>query len=109
MDITLERIIQEVKSQQKKQSDLTDFLGISDSTFGNWKSGLNTSYLKYIHAIASYLDVSVEYLKGETDIKKPPIENDERLEELYKVVKDFDETEMALFKAYADWIRSNRK
>lgn len=109
MDITLERIIQEVKAQQKKQSDLTDFLGISDSTFGNWKSGLNTSYLKYLHAIASYLDVSVEYLKGETDIKKPPIENDERLDEIYELVKNLDESEQMALKAFVAGLKANRK
>jgi transcriptional regulator with XRE-family HTH domain len=73
MDITLQRIIEELKSKNLRQIDLTNFLGTTHNTFGNWKSGLNKSYLKYLHAIASYLDVDVEYLKGETDIKKAPL------------------------------------
>ncbi len=71
MDITLERIIQELKNQNKRQMDLTDFLGLTHNIFGNWKAGRNTSYKKYIHAIANYLGVSVEYLRGETDNKYP--------------------------------------
>ena len=74
MDITLERIIQELKEQNKKQRDLTDHLGLTHNIFGNWKAGRNSSYKKYIHAIAQYLDVSVEYLKGETETKKSPDE-----------------------------------
>jgi transcriptional regulator with XRE-family HTH domain len=80
MDITIERISNELKTQNKKQQDLTEFLGIGHSTFANWKAGLNKSYLKYLHAIADFLDVSVEYLKGETDEKKKPsADNDEEL------------------------------
>jgi transcriptional regulator with XRE-family HTH domain len=109
MDITLKRIIEELKIQKKKQIDLTNFLGLTHNNFGNWKNGRNTSYLKYIHAIASYLDVSVEYLKGETDIKKPPIENDERLDEVYELVKDLDESEQMALKAFVAGLKANRK
>ena len=109
IDTTLERIIQEIKIKRKRQSDLTDFLGISDSVFGNWKAGLNTSYLKYLHAIASYLDVSVEYLKGETDIKKPPTENGERFDELYQMVEGLNETELIALKAFVAGLKANRK
>ena len=72
MDVTLERIIEELKLKKIKKTDLTDYLGFSSSAiFGNWISGRNTSYLKYLHAIANYLNVSVEYLRGETDDKRP--------------------------------------
>ncbi len=109
MDITLERIIKELKLQNKKQIDLTNFLGVTHNNFGNWKTGRNTSYLKYIHAIAQYLDVSVEYLKGETDIKKPPTENGERFDEIYELVKDFDESEKMALKAFVAGLKANRK
>ena len=72
MDFILQRIIDEMKLQNKKQYELTDFLKINRNSFGNWKAGLNKSYLKYLHAIADFLNVSVEYLKGETDVKNPP-------------------------------------
>lgn len=72
MDITLKRIIEELQTQHKKKTDLTEHLGMVNSAFGNWVAGRNKSYLKYLYAIADFLDVSVEYLKGETDEKKKP-------------------------------------
>ena len=72
MDLTLERILEELKNQGLKQKQLADFLGLKENAVGNWKSGLNQSYFKYLHAIADFLSVSVEYLKGETDQKKKP-------------------------------------
>ena len=74
MDLTLCRILEELKLKKIKQKDLANFLDLKENAIGNWKSGLNQSYLKYLHAIAEFLDVSVEYLKGETDIKKTPDE-----------------------------------
>jgi DNA-directed RNA polymerase specialized sigma subunit len=110
MDITLKRIVEELKLKKIKKTDLTNYLGFSSSAiFGNWISGRNTSYLKYLHAIASYLDVSVEYLKGETDIKKTPIDNDERLDEIYELVKNLDESEQMALKAFVAGLKANRK
>ena len=78
MDIVLERIIKELKRQEKKKIDLTNYLGLVSSAFGNWVSGRNKSYTRYIHGIADFLGVSVEYLRGETDQKeKPPVRMDE--------------------------------
>lgn len=109
MDITLERIIQELKHKKRTQTDLTNFLGVSDSSFGNWKKGLNASYLKYIHAIADYLDVSVEYLRGETDIKKAPITRDERIDKLYEEAKDLSDAEFMALSAYIAGLKANKK
>lgn len=77
MDNCLERIIQELRLQGKNQGELTKFLGVSHTTFGNWKGGRNQSYKKYLHAIADFLGVSVEYLRGETDQKKKPSANND--------------------------------
>lgn len=110
MDVTLERIIEELKFKKIKKTDFTKDLGFSSSAvFGHWISGRNTSYLKYIHAIANYLDVSVEYLKGETDIKKPPSENGERFDELYSMVEGLNETEITMLKAFVAGLKANRK
>lgn len=110
MDVTLERIIEELKFKKIKKTDFTKDLGFSSSAvFGHWISGRNTSYLKYLHAIASYLDVSVEYLKGETDIKKPPSENGERFDELYSMVEGLNETEITMLKAFVAGLKANRK
>ena len=67
----LHRIIQELSVQNRKQYELTEFLGLSEKNFGSWKAGLSSSYLKRLHAIAQFLNVSVEYLRGETNDKSP--------------------------------------
>ena len=73
---TLERIVELLKSKNKKQKDLTDFLGITKNAFTNWKSGSNTSYIKYLPKIAEFLDVSVDALLGK-ETKPKPILQDE--------------------------------
>lgn len=37
-----------------------------------WIGGTSSSYQKKLHEIAAVYHVSVEWLKGETDIKNPP-------------------------------------
>lgn len=74
MDLTLERIVAELKEKGLKKIDLTNHLGMVSSSFGNWMAGRNNSYRRYLHGIADFLGVSVEYLRGETDVKeKSPI------------------------------------
>lgn len=95
MDITLARIIEELQIQQKKKIELTDHLGMVNSAFGNWVAGRNYSYKKYLHAIAEFLGVSVEYLRGETDQKKKPLVNeDEELTEYLEELKNRNEMRM---------------
>lgn len=109
MDLTLERILEELKKQKLKQKQLAEFLGLKENAVGNWKAGLNQSYLKYLHAIAEFLGVSVEYLKGETDQKeKPPIEGDERLKELYELTKGLSDSEYVAFKAFVAGLKASR-
>lgn len=110
MEEILEKIINEMTAQGKKQYELTDFLGLNHNTFGNWKSGLNRSYLKYLHAIADFLGVSVEYLRGETDKKEKPLSEDEkRLNEAYEILKTLDENELMAFKGFVAGLRANHK
>lgn len=71
MDLTIKRISEELKLQNKKQSDLAEYIGVTANVITDWKSGRIKSYSKYIHGIAQFLGVSVEYLKGETDSKLP--------------------------------------
>ena len=74
MDIMYQRIFAELHTQKKSQKALAEFLGLKQQAITSWRSGRNSSYKKYIYGIADFLDVSVEYLKGETDEKrKPPV------------------------------------
>ena len=110
MDLTMQRILEEMQLQNKQQTELGEYLTVTPNVVTDWKSGRLKSYKKYLHAIADFLNVSVEYLKGETDKKEKPLsENEERLKELYEITANFSETEIQLLKAYAAGIKANRE
>lgn len=67
---TITIILEELKKQGKKQIDLSNFLGLPKNALTEWKAGRNQSYTKYIYQIASFLNTTPEYLKGETNIKQ---------------------------------------
>lgn len=67
---TLDKILRLLKEQNKKQIELTNYLGISKNVFTSWKSGKNTSYTKHIGKVAEFFDVSADYLLGKTDTRK---------------------------------------
>ena len=66
----LDRITEELKTQKKTQKNLCDFLGLSSNNYTDWKSGKSSSYKKYLPEIAEYLNVSIDYLLGKTNIKE---------------------------------------
>lgn len=99
MNIILERTLSELKAQNKTQSALADYLGITVNVITDWKGDRVHSYTKYVHAIASFLNVPVEYLRGETDLKKKPLVNeDKELAEYLEQLKTREEMRM-LFSA----------
>lgn len=61
---TVELILQLLKSQNKQQKELTQYLGISDSSVAEWKKGKTKSYKKHIDKIAEYFGVTTDYLLG---------------------------------------------
>lgn len=56
------RIVKLLEDQNKTQKELTDYLGITQNAFTDWKSGRLKSYKKYVYEIASFLGVSAAYL-----------------------------------------------
>ena len=95
MDMTIKRISEELQLQGIKQADLAEFIGVTPNVITDWKSGRIKSYSKYIYGIAKFLNVSVEYLKGETDIKqKLLVNNDEELTEYLEELKNRSEIRM---------------
>lgn len=58
-----------------EQKALTDYLGISNGVFTDWKSGRLKSYKKYLPQIAEFLGVSVDYLLGKEEKNAPGKDN----------------------------------
>ena len=70
---TLDNILRLLKERGKKQKDLMEYLDISKNVFTDWKGGRNSSYLKHLPRIATFLGVSVDTLLGNgvSDTKIP--------------------------------------
>lgn len=77
MDIVLERILsllphkEDGKLVHGAKKDLADKLGIDKNIISQWLRGANKSYTGYLYQIADVYGVSVEWLKGETDVRTP--------------------------------------
>lgn len=83
MDIVLSRILSLIpkkpdgKYVHGAKAEFADSLGMARNLVTMWESGQSQSYRNKLHEIAAKYDVSVEWLKGETDEKKPAPKGDE--------------------------------
>lgn len=71
-------------------------IGLSTGNLKNWKNG-RVPKPEVLNKIAEYFDVSLDYLLGKTNIKKPLVNNDEELTEYLYYLKTRPELRM-LFK-----------
>lgn len=98
MDIVLERVLSLIpKGKNGKYAHgakvkFAKSIGYNDgSIVSMWENGTSVSYTKKLHQIADIYNVSVEWLKGETDdpdIKKAPGINAEGLSAARKALLD---------------------
>ena len=79
MDIMLERILSLVPKKPDGKfvhgalKEFAQTVGLkSGNLISDWINGRSTSYTGYVYEIASKYNVSVEWLKGETDQKENP-------------------------------------
>lgn len=83
-----ERLKQLMDENQTSNYELGKKTGTHPTTVSNWLAGSEPQARK-LQAIAEYYNVSIEYLKGETDIKKDPIpENGNEVSEIDQLVLD---------------------
>lgn len=89
MDITLERILSLIpkkpngKFQHGAIAEFARSIGLSGGQLvSDWMAGRTTSYRNYLYEIAAKYGVSVEWLRGETDEKKPTTEEGDGLKGL---------------------------
>ena len=95
MDITLERILSllpckpDGKLAHGAKTDFAKSIGYNDGHIvAMWENGTSTSYMKKLHEIAAKYDVSVEWLQGKTDEKKPAAPKDDELGELIQLLQE---------------------
>lgn len=108
MDIELERILSLIPKKENgdfKHGAFKEFatsIGLkSGNLISDWINGRSKSYTSYLYKIADIYDVSVEYLKGETDIKEKVTANgddlSDREKELLKAFRSLSDEEQELF------------
>ena len=90
----IERISKLLQEQNKKQKDLTDYLGITPNAFTDWKSGRIKSWQKHLPKIADFLGVQTDYLLGKTENKMPGVTEDDELNEYLEELKNRSEMRM---------------
>lgn len=98
MDITLERILSLIprkpdgKYVHGAKATFARELGFKGGeTISQWEAGSNNSYRNYLYEISEKYNVSVEWLKGESDIKeKQPTDNGELSEDEAALVELFN-------------------
>ena len=54
-----------------KQTDLAEYLKIHQTTYSDYELGALNIPVSALHSLADYYDVSIDYLLGRTNIKKP--------------------------------------
>lgn len=79
MEIVLERILSLIPRNEAgkfvhgAKKEFAQSIGYSSGDIVSmWESGLSVSYRNKLHEISAKYDVSVEWLRGETDEKKLP-------------------------------------
>ena len=117
MDITLERILSLIPKKENgdfQHGALKAFansIGLkSGNLISDWLKGRSESYKNYIYEVSAKYDVSVEWLKGETDEKNPPVPEDERKlnEDLISRLVSLTPEEMQKVDAFVQGLLANR-
>lgn len=121
MDIMLERILSLIPRKEDGKfvhgalKTFANSIGLkSGNLVSDWMNGRSTSYEGYIYQIADIYNVSVEWLKGESDIKEKSPTNivgeaeDETTKELRAIWEDADADERKAILAAARLFKSRR-
>lgn len=73
MDISLQRVLSLISKKPDghyvhgAKKNFCELIGAPTNIVNEWERGTSRSYRGYLYAIAAKYDVSVEWLKGETD------------------------------------------
>ena len=66
--VNLENLFKRITSQGLNAKKLSEMTGISTGNISDWKSGRSMPSAVKLDILADYLDCSVDYLLGRTDV-----------------------------------------
>ena len=58
------------------QSELADILKVRQNTISHWETGRNEPDKQALLAMSKYFDVSIDYILGNSDLKKEPTQDE---------------------------------
>ncbi len=117
MDITLTRILSLIPRKEDgtfKHGAKAEFarnIGYDGGEIINmWEKGSSASYMKKLHEISAKYNVSLEWLRGETDEKSPLVHADERAldDELVSKLTSLTPEERQKVDAFVQGLLANR-
>lgn len=117
MDITLTRILSLIPKKDDgtfKHGAKAEFarnIGYDGGEIINmWENGSSASYMKKLHEISAKYNVSLEWLRGETDEKSPLVHADERAldDELVSKLTSLTPEERQKVDAFVQGLLANR-
>lgn len=74
-----ERLLQLRKERGLKQQDVADAFKVTSEAYGHWERGIREPGLSTLNALADFFQVSVDYLLGRTDDRRPLVVAEEQL------------------------------
>lgn len=115
MDITLERVLSLIprkpdgKYVHGAKAAFARSIGYTDGNIVSmWENGTSEAYKTKLHEIAAKYDVSVEWLKGETDEKKPSADAESERAKLLASLENMTKDELIDFVAKAMEVMKNK-
>lgn len=87
-----DRIDNIMKRKRKKNIDLVNYLGLTRTTYDNWRRGKSESYMDHIDKISDFLNVNPNYL----------LTGNEKYEEQIYTITIKEEKLLKLFRSISD-------
>jgi len=109
MDDTQNRLMFLIDSSGKGDAVIERELNLPRSTIYDWRKGRSKSYKKYVSKIATYFNVSTDYLLGNEQKEKPAAERSELINKILTVCDGLPEDKQTELLEYAKYLVAKDK
>ena len=114
---TIDKILQLMDSTGITAAKLTQEAGITNGLISQWKNRKQEPSTKNLKKIATYFNVSIDWLSGNEQKNKPAVENDElnkllkdpEMEEIYEILNRLSSDGVQKVLEYAHFQREQEK
>jgi len=109
LDIMLKNIVYLIESKYKNDIDFEKDFGIARSTVSAWRKGKLKSYKKMSNEIATFFDVSLDWLAGTEQKNKPTAERSELINKILTICDGLPEDKQTELLEYAKYLVAKDK